>query len=296
MSLVMVPLLTGGDTPLLDVVEEPDSAWTSLALHCYLVALCLKERFSLEEVRHLQMVMLEQHKVLKEVHPLIAKRHKFHMTLHIPQQILMFGPCRHYWCMRFEAKHQEIKRLDRLINFINLPATVCKLSAMVQGIRVHHKAARAILEDEFDDRNGALCVFSSFAVPAECTELTSALYSVCNGLAPGALELEGAIRTLGHVAFGGRKWQARTDIIFFGSLGWESARITSIWYVVASCHLLFKVVFHGPVLTAPNALGTDMVNMFSGGGGFVCASEPTLRLVHVLPTNSELSVGWILEA
>lgn len=36
-----------------------------------------------------------------------------------------FGPLRHQWCMRFEAKHQQIKRLVGQ-NFKNVPKCVSK--------------------------------------------------------------------------------------------------------------------------------------------------------------------------
>ena len=82
-----------------------------------------------------------------QVHPKLAMRHKFHLTLHIPEQILRFGPPRHYWCMRFEAKHKDIKSLTAIVNFINLPLTVCKVESMQQALLSHREARTVIKYD-----------------------------------------------------------------------------------------------------------------------------------------------------
>ena len=39
--------------------------------------------------------------------------------------------------MRFEAKHQDIKAFDSMLNFINLPKAVCRLASVIQAIEAH---------------------------------------------------------------------------------------------------------------------------------------------------------------
>ena len=48
---------------------------------------------------------------------------KHHVMLHYPDLIEIFGPLRNIWTMRFEARHQYIKRL-KLSNFINITHTI----------------------------------------------------------------------------------------------------------------------------------------------------------------------------
>lgn len=50
---------------------------------------------------------------------------KLHYMLHLPRQMLLFGPLRHQWCMRFEAKNAYIKSLIGK-NFKNIAYTVAE--------------------------------------------------------------------------------------------------------------------------------------------------------------------------
>jgi len=47
---------------------------------------------------------------------------KFHFLLHVPKQIIQFGPLRQQWCMRFEAVHAWFKSLARVVRSVkNIP-------------------------------------------------------------------------------------------------------------------------------------------------------------------------------
>ena len=294
-ALVLVPLLTRGDRPLVDM-SEGDEVVTSLALHCKVLALCLKDEYSLAEIRHLQVLMLEQHLLLKKVHPKLAKRHKFHFTLHIPSQILQFGPPRTYWCMRFEAKHQEIKALLPLLNFVNLPKAVCEMMSMIQGIWVHsHAEAASETAHRIDEGIGVLATATAFSITSDCSELSRAIHQVCPGLPALALETQDSVLDLARVEFNGKKWMPEHDVLFNVGGGWEAGRITAIWHIAAAGRTLLKVAFHGGIFTSPTAIGTHVVHMFSSGSGFVAADEPSLRQVYVMQVSSRSSLGWLIE-
>eukprot|EP00327_Prymnesium_parvum_P007073 CAMPEP_0182801520 /NCGR_PEP_ID=MMETSP0006_2-20121128/2999_1 /TAXON_ID=97485 /ORGANISM="Prymnesium parvum, Strain Texoma1" /LENGTH=261 /DNA_ID=CAMNT_0024926853 /DNA_START=803 /DNA_END=1588 /DNA_ORIENTATION=- len=51
---------------------------------------------------------------------------KNHFAVHIPTDILNFGPPRGYWCMRFEAKNQELKRSAKNSNFADVALAVAR--------------------------------------------------------------------------------------------------------------------------------------------------------------------------
>lgn len=77
-----------------------------------------------EWVSHLHALIIEHHKLVKELAP-VALRPKFHFLTHYPQLIFIYGPPRHYYTMRFESMHQYFKRLtERTKNFINLTHTL----------------------------------------------------------------------------------------------------------------------------------------------------------------------------
>ena len=52
---------------------------------------------------------------------------KMHYLIHLPRQILMFGPPRYLWCFRLEAKHRRLKQSALVSqNFKNVSLTVAK--------------------------------------------------------------------------------------------------------------------------------------------------------------------------
>lgn len=56
-----------------------------------------------------------------------------HYLHHYPQLILLYGPLRYVWCMRFEGKHQYFKSIARITrNFVNITQTLSKRHQMRQ--------------------------------------------------------------------------------------------------------------------------------------------------------------------
>ena len=66
--------------------------------------------------------MQEQFLKIKEYSSLWKPKN--HYAQHIPADILLFGPPRGYWCMRFEAKNQDHKRAAKASNFKNVAQSV----------------------------------------------------------------------------------------------------------------------------------------------------------------------------
>ncbi|KAJ1524623.1 hypothetical protein ONE63_011107 [Megalurothrips usitatus] len=105
------------------------SACDSKNLNCYILRLNLldlqmSEEFSLDDVQRLRKIIALHHLHFQRLYPnsLIPKHH---YEIHIPTQILLFGPPRFYWCFRFEAKHAYFKRIPRMShNFINIYFTL----------------------------------------------------------------------------------------------------------------------------------------------------------------------------
>ena len=58
---------------------------------------------------------------------------KHHYMIHYPRLISVYGPLRHLWCMRFEAKHQYFKSvISSLGNYINVACTMANRHQMRQ--------------------------------------------------------------------------------------------------------------------------------------------------------------------
>lgn len=59
----------------------------------------------------------------KKLHPDIPAFPKLHYLIHMPQQILNFGPGRNHMCTRMEAKHSLFKN-KKWRNFKSLPLSI----------------------------------------------------------------------------------------------------------------------------------------------------------------------------
>lgn len=68
--------------------------------------------------------------------PAVNEINKFHNISHYAECIAWSGPLLHFYCMRFEAKHYEIKlRAANVHNFKNPPKTLVRISQCVQCMK-----------------------------------------------------------------------------------------------------------------------------------------------------------------
>ena len=61
---------------------------------------------------------------------------KHHFMTHVPLNILLFGPPRGYWCMRFEAMYQILKSIAAGSNYNNLPYRIALYLEVEDGTRL----------------------------------------------------------------------------------------------------------------------------------------------------------------
>ncbi len=80
---------------------------------------------SIPDISLLEMKTQDHLETFKDLFPEKSLLPKHHFLLHYGQAYLQFGPLRHYWCMRFEAKHAYFKRLAKIANnFKNILLTL----------------------------------------------------------------------------------------------------------------------------------------------------------------------------
>ena len=84
---------------------------------------CTSPYCNTETVAILKLMIKVHHMWFVRLYPKESITPKMHYMLHLPQQMLMFGPLRATWCMRFEAKHNCFKG-KKWKNFKNLPLSV----------------------------------------------------------------------------------------------------------------------------------------------------------------------------
>jgi len=80
---------------------------------------------TVETAGHLSQLVATHHTLFTKHYPKASVTPKMHYLVHLPNQLLRFGPLRNHWCLRFEAKHGYFKAL-RLKCFKNLPLTLAK--------------------------------------------------------------------------------------------------------------------------------------------------------------------------
>jgi hypothetical protein len=87
-------------------------------------SICMSHRFTLEDISYLRFLIGEYLESFVSLFPFkFVPKH--HYLVHLPEQIMEFGPLRNYWCMRYEGKHSYFKQLmGRSKCFKNVPRTL----------------------------------------------------------------------------------------------------------------------------------------------------------------------------
>ena len=114
LSLIMAPK-----------VQEGNANWANFLRLLHICHLCTSPYCSRESMALLEILIAEylrNYQVLHAKSPVIPKQH---YMVHFPRQMLMFGPLRHHWSMRFEGKNGYFSQ-QRYKNFRNLPLTMAK--------------------------------------------------------------------------------------------------------------------------------------------------------------------------
>lgn len=116
---------------------------------------------------------------------------KMHFMLHYPRLILLYGPLKNYWCMRFEAKHQYFKQVAaRTRCFRNITKTLSKRHQMRQCFEflpeeilpMDERAVTKTSSVQVSKLPSELCavlneVVSNEVCPTEEIQLTASLFS-----------------------------------------------------------------------------------------------------------------------
>jgi hypothetical protein len=119
MSFVHIfPLLIG------DLIPEDDNVWQFFLTLLKIIDILLCRNIDNSTVLYLESLISEHHESYVQLfHDTLKPKH--HFMLHYPHIIKQIGPLRLIWCMRFEAKHKQLKKTASLITSRkNLPLTL----------------------------------------------------------------------------------------------------------------------------------------------------------------------------
>ncbi|KAL2086106.1 hypothetical protein ACEWY4_017165 [Coilia grayii] len=104
----------------------PGSAyWNVYLLSREIVEIILASQFRRNDLVNLKMLIEEFLTEMSNVFGNVLTP-KCHYLLHYPRLILMYGPLRYLWCMRYESKHQYFKELAKASkNLLNVTHSLC---------------------------------------------------------------------------------------------------------------------------------------------------------------------------
>ncbi len=103
-------------------VDTSTEHWECLSSLLEIMGIVFSTRISVEAVVYLKSAINNHLRLFKNVFPDAPIIPKQHFLVHIPSQILKFGPLIRSWCMRFEGKHAYFKDLAKKVkNFKNIP-------------------------------------------------------------------------------------------------------------------------------------------------------------------------------
>jgi len=91
------------------VIPENCTNWRNFLRLLQIVLICTSPYASVDTAGQLQQMIITHHLVFMQLYPRASVIPKMHYCIHLPKQILMFGPLRNQWCMRYEGKHGFFK-------------------------------------------------------------------------------------------------------------------------------------------------------------------------------------------
>ena len=115
----ILPIIIG------EAIPDDDTKYQNLLRLFQISHMITSPCTSLDTVGKLEQTIYTHHIEFKREYPKAAVVPKMHYLLHIPRQMILFGPGRHQWCLRFEAKHAFFKSLKSK-SFKNLLKTLSK--------------------------------------------------------------------------------------------------------------------------------------------------------------------------
>lgn len=106
-------------------IPESDVHWCNFLRLIQIVHLATSPYATIDTVGQLDQLIMSHHHCFVELYPRANIVPKMHYCLHLPRQILLFGPLRSQWCMRFEAKHGLFKSFKWKC-FKNIPKSLAE--------------------------------------------------------------------------------------------------------------------------------------------------------------------------
>ena len=118
-----LPIIIGHRLP------RDDIYWINTLRLIQIVLFCTSSYCSRDTAMQLRILIAEYLHNFKHLYPMASFIPKMHYMVHFPTQMLLYGPLRHHWCMRFEGKNGYFAN-KKYKNFRNIPFTLANRHQM----------------------------------------------------------------------------------------------------------------------------------------------------------------------
>lgn len=115
---ITVPFIIGLKVP------ETDARWKNFVRLIQILILATSPCCDWTTSAELTQLIFDHHHAFARLYPKVSIIPKMHYMVHLPSQMIKYGPLRNQWCMRFEGKHSYFKTKNFKC-FKNLPKTLC---------------------------------------------------------------------------------------------------------------------------------------------------------------------------
>ncbi|XP_063967064.1 uncharacterized protein LOC135156960 [Lytechinus pictus] len=122
-SAAMMTLITILPLVVADKVPKMNEKWLNFLRLVQMTLLATSPTCMLTTAALLRQFTYEHHTKFVSLYPRARVIPKMHYCLHLPEQLVQYGPLRNHWCMRFEAKHGFFKT-KKWRCFKNLPLSI----------------------------------------------------------------------------------------------------------------------------------------------------------------------------
>ena len=100
---ITLPLIT------CDSIPQGDERCDNFIFLIKIMLLSISPYVNVDTIDLLKMMINIHHTKFKQLYPKSSITLKMHYIVHLPEQMLTYGPLRNVWCMRLEAKHNFFK-------------------------------------------------------------------------------------------------------------------------------------------------------------------------------------------
>lgn len=134
--------------PLMDMESRKSlPSWRSWQVMHVIVQLIDKKSMGVKDVELLDRAIRAHAILYKDAWP-SRLRPKLHFLAHIPLEILLCGPARHYWCFAFERKNMDVKRAIEASNYKDASGSAMETLSFRQAFAIKFAKKGSMLDEE----------------------------------------------------------------------------------------------------------------------------------------------------